>query len=1282
MAQWTRVSLLLTTLVTVGVGCPNNPPSPPTDVPDADVSSPDADVPAPGDVVDVVMPDGDVPDVFTCPSVEFVRPAPSAVLGMNDGTCATGGFTYNVQVATSAQTGTMLELYGNGRMLAQAVVNSPTVRFDSVVIDPSGMTTLTIRVAGESMSCATAAVTVNCAVPRCQITAPDHSTLNLADNVASMGMPFATNFTVGTDVEDGQMVELAVTGMDTPLRAAVMAGVARFNAVALSPDGDFRLRATCRNRANNVGQSSEARFTVDSTAPTLTVSSPMAGAVIGMMSDVNATRAGNQFRVCGRSNNAGRDLCAVVAGAMPGDGNCTPVPTSATTDACVEVTCPDGGAPFDVEVSTSDAAGNRTRQTLAGIRCQSALPSVRIVAPRAFDAADPTTALRVTSDLDAMTPGLQVDVVACVDRMAGMATLTGASTTATATVAAAVGTDPCGMLGMGFTGIARFPRVTLLDSNPVRSISTDPAPTNPVIRVSVTDPAGDVGASSPQTLYVDSVPPQLNIFNCGRLLRPTETDGSAIADVTISSDSFPVTLTLERTGDMTRTLTLPSATGTGGTGRFMAVRFAPGTTNLRLNATDPAGNVGMTSAACTAVVGNPPTLAFTAPTMGAVFTGSRTLTVTLTTDAPAGTVVTLTLNGASPVTSTVVGTTVTFTNVTLPEADAVALTATTAEVTGRGVGTATVSVVVDTQRPSTPTALMLSVPTTPAAARRAGTVRLSWNDAGDPNPSGSGTRAVARYDIRFSTNPIADVAAFTAATALTVTVTPGTPGTANRADATGVQLERPTYFAMRAFDAAGNASATVISAGPITIPLVIDQLSNAAPPLGNSVSGGFDVNGDGFFDLVTGSGTYTSGTSGLARIYFGSATGLSATNFAEFRGLVATNRFGTAVASLGDVNGDGIGDIAIGEPGPTSGTLIPGSIYIYFGRATWRTGSATPYTPTDASVTIGNGTGEMATARLGAILARVGDFDGDGLNDVVGAGPVAGTVTATTGGAVVLFRGRRTWPATLTPANADATFRNPGPLTFFGGSMAGVGRLVGNDNREDLAIGNGTSGTAGALYVFAGRDLSTPVTLTLTDAAFTRAGIMSGSMPTPGFTAGNAQVVPGAVGDIDGDGRTDMVIGQNGQGSGAGYGGEVFVYLGNASGGLTAATNLVNTTTSVATDQFGRAFASIYDPTRIRPSLLLGTPSAADLLVGSAGYIAGPPRFYLFRGRPGTEWATISSINAEKYIDVPGTTSSSINTLAWIGDVDGDGYVDAAFGQSSNSGVSGSTVTAPIYILR
>ncbi len=78
---------------------------------------------------------------------------------------------------------------------------------------------------------------------------------------------------------------------------------------------------------------------------------------------------------------------------------------------------------------------------------------------------------------------------------------------------------------------------------------------------------------------------------------------------------------------------------------------------------------------------------------------------------------------------------------------------------------------------------------------------------------------------------------------------------------------------------------------------------------GTSVAGAGDVNGDGFDDLIVGSHHYKHETDryGIAWFFTGSDTGLNDKPLI----IDNVNRMGEAVASLGDVNGDGYDDIGI-----------------------------------------------------------------------------------------------------------------------------------------------------------------------------------------------------------------------------------------------------------------------------------------------------------------------------------------------------------------------------------
>jgi hypothetical protein len=110
--------------------------------------------------------------------------------------------------------------------------------------------------------------------------------------------------------------------------------------------------------------------------------------------------------------------------------------------------------------------------------------------------------------------------------------------------------------------------------------------------------------------------------------------------------------------------------------------------------------------------------------------------------------------------------------------------------------------------------------------------------------------------------------------------------------------------------------------------------------LGTAVSGGMDVNGDRLDDLFI-SAVGSNNDKGTTYVVFGDRIGFPAVLDLEdlhpnqgygIRGTQANGRAGTAVSDAGDVNGDGIDDLAIGAPLVDVGGLSnTGEAYVVFG---------------------------------------------------------------------------------------------------------------------------------------------------------------------------------------------------------------------------------------------------------------------------------------------------------------------------------------------------------------
>lgn len=156
------------------------------------------------------------------------------------------------------------------------------------------------------------------------------------------------------------------------------------------------------------------------------------------------------------------------------------------------------------------------------------------------------------------------------------------------------------------------------------------------------------------------------------------------------------------------------------------------------------------------------------------------------------------------------------------------------------------------------------------------------------------------------------------------------------------------------------------------------QAAPGAAPVSRS-----DFNNDKFDDLIAGI-PQASAAAGQVSILPGSSSGPSATGRKVITqsGSVPGSpepgdRFGADVA-YGDVDGDGLTDLAVGSPGEAD------SVFKERGNVTVLTGRS-QLTQGDYFTTAGNDPRNPGKARLGTAVA-MGDITGDGLDDVVGVG--------------------------------------------------------------------------------------------------------------------------------------------------------------------------------------------------------------------------------------------------------------------------------------------------------
>lgn len=175
-------------------------------------------------------------------------------------------------------------------------------------------------------------------------------------------------------------------------------------------------------------------------------------------------------------------------------------------------------------------------------------------------------------------------------------------------------------------------------------------------------------------------------------------------------------------------------------------------------------------------------------------------------------------------------------------------------------------------------------------------------------------------------------------------------------------------FEGRAFVYLG--SATGLSA----IPVWTAESNAMFGSFAGSAAGAGDVNDDGYADVIVGAPDFTNGegSEGKAYLYLGSPSGPGATPAWTFESDQAGANFAIAVASAGDVNGDGFGDVIAGAERFDGGEMDEGRAFVFHGNAAGL--SAAPAWTVESN---------QAFASFGHSVAKAGDVNGDGYSDVI-----------------------------------------------------------------------------------------------------------------------------------------------------------------------------------------------------------------------------------------------------------------------------------------------------------
>ncbi|MEM9385072.1 MAG: hypothetical protein AAGA68_08420 [Pseudomonadota bacterium] len=364
---------------------------------------------------------------------------------------------------------------------------------------------------------------------------------------------------------------------------------------------------------------------------------------------------------------------------------------------------------------------------------------------------------------------------------------------------------------------------------------------------------------------------------------------------------------------------------------------------------------------------------------------------------------------------------------------------------------------------------------------------------------------------------------------------------------------------------------------------------------GVSLGGAGDVNGDGIQDIFIGAdradpnGVYNTGE---AYVVFGRNTGFPAqfeladlatgdgSSGFVLNGAGERDSFGYSIAGLGDINGDGLGDLCIGS------LASPDLTYVVFGRA-----SGFPAQLNLGDLPGGDGTEGFAVRAAdafdgtGEAVNEAGDVNGDGIDDILigadsadpggrnGAGRGYVIFGRTTGfppvfdlGVLLAGDGTEGFAMNGVEAADDSARRVGGAGDVNGDGIADV--IISGDNADvDGKI------NAGESYVVFGRQSGFPAQFELSSLA---AGDGSQGFVIVGIDEDDrAGSAVSRAGDVNADGIDDVLVGSfNASPDGKLFAGETYVVYGTRDG-FPPVFELATLTPPIATTTFAGADARV-----------------------------------------------------------------------------------------------------------
>lgn len=333
----------------------------------------------------------------------------------------------------------------------------------------------------------------------------------------------------------------------------------------------------------------------------------------------------------------------------------------------------------------------------------------------------------------------------------------------------------------------------------------------------------------------------------------------------------------------------------------------------------------------------------------------------------------------------------------------------------------------------------------------------------------------------------------------------------------------------RAYVVYGKTTTTDIDLANLTADQGFSMTGPSDVLIGKWVSAG-DIDGDGIDDIMVSNSSSSLVSS--TYVVFGKSITAGTTTSIDLTQIVTNNQgiivkgissetFGNSISYIGDVNGDGLGDMLIAAPTAKNATKITqsdGAAYVVYGTGTSQTIDVSSLTtaqgykitgpiPTETAVT---------SVQFAQYVGAAGDVNGDGIADMI----IGSSSSATYGyKAYVVFgqEGTNTTSVDVTNlgSNGFVIQSNTNGVLGLGSSVSYAGDING-DGLADVIIGASSGNQA---YVVYGKTDTTTVDIDQV------ANGIGGFVINGGISSSSTGISVSYAGDVNGDGFDDLIVG-------------------------------------------------------------------------------------------------------------------------------------------------------------